>query len=171
MNTTYKVNNALIVFNDSSLRKVIFSFLKNHNILYAPETLYLSETYWDSELKPQTFGNHTVKYKIYKNLDMHYQDHCFFKNNTFTLINPDGKFFEEQAKKQKKAIMKPFNSYTPGGKLKKHQRAKIMRLVNHGWVTYASIINIKNEKYLQVWYFTKYEAMHKLKKYTTKLDI
>lgn len=171
METTNKLNCALIVFNDSSLKKIIFSFLRNSNILYCPKKLFLSEAYWDRELKPLTFENNVVKYEIYKNVNDHNQDHCIYENNQFTLVFPNGDFFEKQATEQKKAILKPFKSYTPGGILKKHQRAKIMSLINNYWVTYASIIKIKNQKFLRVWFFTKYEAIHQLKKYTTKLDV
>ncbi len=171
MKTTNNLNCALIVFNDSSLKKIIFSFLRNSNILYCPKKLWLSEAYWDRALKPQTFDNNVVKYEIKKNPELHNEDYCIYENNQFILIFPNAPFFEKQATEQKKAILKPFNSYKPGGKLKKHQRARIMSLINNNWVTYASIININNEKHLRVWFFTKYEAIHKLKKYTTKLNI
>ena len=171
MKTTNKLNCALIVFNDSSLKKIIFSFLRNSNILYCPKKLFLSEAYWDRELKPQTFENNVVKYEIKKNPIDYTDNHCIYENNIFTLTMPNAEFFEKQALEQKKAILKPFKSYTPGGILKKHQRAKVMSLINNNWVTYASIIKIKNEKFLRVWFFTKYEAIHKLKKYTTKLHI
>ncbi len=133
MNTTNKINYAQILFNDNSLRKVIFSFLKKpDNIIYSPEQIILDKDFEKENLKTQ-FENHKIKYN-------------------FLLSETNIKIFYKQSKKAFKIIKKSVK--LKKFKLNKYQKSKIKDISLMNIILYASIVKHCDYPFLKVWFYT-----------------